>query len=199
MRHNSIVFAISHYIETKSHINSVLQRLLSFTEFCKVFGSSRIIVQTERGNGMIMKQHKEIWFIPISISNIFNDEGVQLQKWPRCSTLPPYTRIWRKFLQDVDEHMKRQIQMVFWKRVRTQYANLWKLGIKHDDSRAYFNTRKDYWLIAGSPILTTKPSNQKLRKDCFTFILPTSGLLRGIQGRNRVPDRCVWFCGMLAA
>ena len=62
--------------------------------------------------------------------------------------------------------------MVFWKRwkrVRTRYANLRKLGVNHDDARGYSNTRKGYWQIAGSPILTVTLTNQRLEKDGFVF------------------------------
>ena len=76
------------------------------------------------------------------------------------------------FLRDVDEHMRRRIRMVFWKRwkrVRTRYANLRKLGVEHDQARAYSNTRKGYWQIAGSQILATTLTNQRLEKDGFVF------------------------------
>ncbi|MBR0508781.1 MAG: group II intron reverse transcriptase/maturase, partial [Clostridia bacterium] len=56
-----------------------------------------------------------------------------------------------------------------WKRVRTRYANLRKLGVEHDQARAYSNTRKGYWQIAGSQILATTLTNQRLEKDGFVF------------------------------
>ena len=62
--------------------------------------------------------------------------------------------------------------MVFWKRwkrVRTRYRNLEKLGVIHSNAGILANSRKGYWRIAGSPILQTALSNQRLEKDGFQF------------------------------
>lgn len=75
-------------------------------------------------------------------------------------------------LKDTDEWMRRRIRMVFWKRwkrVRTRYRNLEKLRISHSNAGILANSRKGYWRIAGSPILQTALSNQRLEKDGFQF------------------------------
>lgn len=75
-------------------------------------------------------------------------------------------------LRDTDEWMRKRIRMVFWKRwkrVRTRYRNLLKLGISHSNAGILANSRKGYWRIAGSPILQTALSNQRLEKDGFQF------------------------------
>jgi hypothetical protein len=75
-------------------------------------------------------------------------------------------------LKDTDEWMRRRIRKVFWKRwkrVRTRYRNLKKLGISHSNAGILANSRKGYWRIAGSPILQTALSNQRLEKDGFQF------------------------------
>lgn len=75
-------------------------------------------------------------------------------------------------LKGTDEWMRRRIRMVFWKRwkrVRTRYRNLEKLGISHSNAGILANSRKGYWRIAGSPILQTALSNQRLEKDRFQF------------------------------
>ena len=76
------------------------------------------------------------------------------------------------FLKRTDEWMRRRIRMVFWKkwkRVRTRYKNLRKLGLNHECARKFSCTRKGYWRVAGSPILTSVLTNQRLEKDGFTF------------------------------
>ena len=79
------------------------------------------------------------------------------------------------FLKSVDEWMRRRIRMVFWKRwkrVRTRYQNLRKLGLNHESAIKYANTRKGYWRIAGSPVLSATLTNQRLEKAGFLFFCP---------------------------
>ena len=76
------------------------------------------------------------------------------------------------WLKQIDEWMRRRIRMVFWKRwkrVKTRYHNLEKLGISHSNAGILANSRKGYWRIAGSPILNTALSNERLEKDGFQY------------------------------
>ncbi|MCX7773929.1 MAG: reverse transcriptase domain-containing protein, partial [Clostridia bacterium] len=75
-------------------------------------------------------------------------------------------------LKGIDEWMRKRIRMVFWKRwkrVKTRYRNLEKLGISKSNAGILANSRKGYWRIAGSPILQTALSNQRLEKGGFQF------------------------------
>ena len=56
-----------------------------------------------------------------------------------------------------------------WKRVRTKYAMLKKLGLEHEKAFMFACTRKGYWRIANSPILTTTVTDNRLRKTGYTF------------------------------
>ena len=47
-----------------------------------------------------------------------------------------------------------------WKRVRTRYRNLKKLGLTHYQAIKFANTRKGYWRIANSAVLNTTLTNQ---------------------------------------
>ena len=76
------------------------------------------------------------------------------------------------WLKQIDEWMRRRIRMVFWKRwkrVKTRYHNLEKLGISHSNAGILANSRKGCWRIAGSPILNTALSNERLEKDGFQY------------------------------
>ena len=76
------------------------------------------------------------------------------------------------YLQSIDEWMRRRIRMVFWKkwkRVRTRWRNLLKLGISYRNAGILANSRKGYWWIAASPILKTALSNLRLEKAGFQF------------------------------
>jgi hypothetical protein len=56
-----------------------------------------------------------------------------------------------------------------WKRVRTRFANLKKLGISYQTAWEHCNTRKSYWHTAGSPILSVLIPNAQLKKSGYTF------------------------------
>jgi RNA-directed DNA polymerase len=62
----------------------------------------------------------------------------------------------KKKAQQLDEWIRRRIRMCYWKqwkRIKTKYENLIKLGIPVQKAWEFSNTRKGYWRIAGSPIL----------------------------------------------
>ena len=76
------------------------------------------------------------------------------------------------YLQSIDEWMRRRIRMVFWKkwkRVRTRWRNLSKLGISNRNARLLACSRKGYWRIAASPIMNPALSNQRIEKAGFQF------------------------------
>lgn len=76
------------------------------------------------------------------------------------------------FLKNIDEWMRRRIRMVHWKRwkrVRTRYRNLEKLGVSHSNAGILANSRKGYWRIASSPILHAALSNKRLEKAGFQY------------------------------
>ena len=80
----------------------------------------------------------------------------------------------KTLLESTDEWMLRRIRMVFWKkwkRVRTRYRNLRKLGISERNAGILANTRKGYWRTASSPILNMALSNERLAKQ-FQFFSP---------------------------
>lgn len=57
----------------------------------------------------------------------------------------------------LDQWTRRHIRMYIWKqwkKVKTRFANLQKLGIPREQAWEWANTRKGYWRTAGSPILS---------------------------------------------
>jgi group II intron reverse transcriptase/maturase len=78
----------------------------------------------------------------------------------------------RKLLKEIDQWMRRRIRMVYWKqwkKVRTRYKNLKKLGLNHESAIKYANTRKGYWRISNSPILSTTLGNEVLKEKGIIF------------------------------
>lgn len=66
-------------------------------------------------------------------------------------------------LKELDSWIKRRLRMIRWKewkKVKTKYKNLIKLGIKKGKAWEWANTRKAYWRVAKSPILHKALGNQ---------------------------------------
>lgn len=78
-----------------------------------------------------------------------------------------------KLTKELDEWTRRRIRMCFWKqwkRIKTKHDNLRKLGVKDGKAWEYANTRKSYWRIANSPILSTTLTNSYLENIGYTSI-----------------------------
>ncbi|XMB26968.1 group II intron maturase-specific domain-containing protein [Paenibacillus sp. BR2-3] len=78
----------------------------------------------------------------------------------------------KSLLQSTDEWMRRRIRMVYWKqwkRVKTKFEKLQSLGIHKQKAWEYANTRKSYWRISGSPVLSKSLGNNTLKGLGFLF------------------------------
>ena len=78
----------------------------------------------------------------------------------------------RKLLVRVDEWYRRRLRMVIWKqwkRIRTRWRNLIKLGINKYKAWEWANTRKGYWHTANSFILSRTVTNERLRRAGYVF------------------------------
>ena len=63
----------------------------------------------------------------------------------------------------LDRWIKQRLRMCIWKqwkKVKTRYKNLKKLGLNHYQAIKFANTRKGYWRVANSAILKTTLTNQ---------------------------------------
>ena len=75
-------------------------------------------------------------------------------------------------LQQVDGWYRRRLRMVIWKqwkRLRTRGRNLIKLGVEKHKAWEYAYTRKGYWRIAGSPVLTKSITTARLNPAGYIF------------------------------
>ena len=78
-----------------------------------------------------------------------------------------------KLLRKVDEWYRRRLRMVIWKqwkRIKTKGLNLIKLGVPKPKASEWANTRKGYWHIANSYILSTTITNDRLKQAGYTFL-----------------------------
>ena len=75
-------------------------------------------------------------------------------------------------LKGIDEWLRRRLRMYIWKqwrRVRTRYTMLSKLGLNHNTAFKFSCTRKGYWRTAKSPILNTSVTNTRLKQAGYVF------------------------------
>jgi RNA-directed DNA polymerase len=73
--------------------------------------------------------------------------------------------------QSLDEWTRRRIRMCIWKqwkKVRTRFQNLMKLGMDRQKAWEFANTRKGYWRTSNSPILARTITNERLKKRGYT-------------------------------
>jgi hypothetical protein len=72
----------------------------------------------------------------------------------------------KQLLKETDEWMRRRIRMIYWKqwkKVKTKFQELKRLGIKEYKAWQFANTRKGYWKISNSQILKYSLDNQTLK------------------------------------
>jgi len=78
-----------------------------------------------------------------------------------------------RLLIEIDKWYRRRLRMVIWKqwkRTKTKLTNLIKLGVKKSKAWEWANTRKGYWRIAGSYILSTVITNDRLMEAGYVFL-----------------------------
>ena len=69
--------------------------------------------------------------------------------------------------QELDQWIRRRIRMCYWKqwkKIKTKHDNLVKLGIENYKAWEFANTRKSYWRISKSPILSRSLNNKTLER-----------------------------------
>ena len=73
----------------------------------------------------------------------------------------------KNLMLKLDEWLRRRIRMCYWKqwkKVKTKFINLQKLGTSKQKAWEHANTRKSYWRTSNSPILATTITNSRLKK-----------------------------------
>lgn len=80
----------------------------------------------------------------------------------------------RSHLKQIDQWVRSRLRYCIWtqwKRVRTRYKALRKLGASHRNAYIWANTRKGGWHTAHSYVLTGTITNARLRKKGYTSLL----------------------------
>ena len=78
----------------------------------------------------------------------------------------------QNLMKRVDEWYRRRLRMIIWKqwkKIKTKWRNLIKLGINKYKAWEYANTRKSYWRTSKSPILSRSVTNERLKQAGYIF------------------------------
>lgn len=78
----------------------------------------------------------------------------------------------RKILKQIDEWMRSKIRCRIWKqwkKIKTRYENLAKLGMSDNEAYRNANTRKGYWRLAHSPVLNKTLTNEYIKSQNYIF------------------------------
>jgi len=78
----------------------------------------------------------------------------------------------KSLLKTVDQWMRRRIRMIYWKqwkKVSTKFSQLISLGIDKSKAWEFANTRKGYWRISNSPIMSRSLTNDTLKKHNYIY------------------------------
>jgi group II intron reverse transcriptase/maturase len=89
----------------------------------------------------------------------------------------------KRLLVQIDEWFRRRLRSLIWKqwkRIKTKFRNLIKLGLSKQKSWEFANTRKGYWHIANSPILNRSITNERLIKAGYIFFLEYYNTVRSV-------------------
>jgi group II intron reverse transcriptase/maturase len=77
-------------------------------------------------------------------------------------------------LQKLDGWIRRRLRACIWKqwkKTKTRVKNLQKLGLDKQKAYEFANTRKGYWRVSNSPILSTTITNQRLDAKGFKSLV----------------------------
>ena len=77
-------------------------------------------------------------------------------------------------MEKMDQWTRRRMRMVTWKRwkkIRTRYSWLKKLGVEEQQAWKWANTRKSYWRVAGSFILDKTLTNELFKRAKYVSFL----------------------------
>lgn len=87
----------------------------------------------------------------------------------------------RGALRNPDMWVRRKVRCVYWKcwkRNRTKFRALVRLGVSRDQAWRWANSRKAYWRIAGSHVLSTALNNAKLDELGWSSFLKRYDMVR---------------------
>ena len=166
------------FIERKLHLRvNLTKTTVAYVSKIKFLGYTFY----KRNGQFRLRVHPSSWEkMKTRIREITSRSNGKGDLW-RKSNLRYYIRGWLNYfrladikgmLSKLDAWYRCRLRMVIWKqwkRSKTRFANLKRLGVAREDAWAYANTRKGYWRIAHSLILSTTITNERLQRAGYIF------------------------------
>lgn len=78
----------------------------------------------------------------------------------------------KTLLKKTDEWMRHRVRVLIWKqwkKVKTRYRSLRKLGISHEGAYMVANTSNGYWRAVGGVVVQTALTNKRLKQAGYLF------------------------------
>lgn len=150
--------------EEKSKVDHVTRRKFLGYSFYTVKGGIEIRIH-EKSYERLKAKIREI---------TKRNTGISMEK--RLKKLNEITTGWLNYygiakaksrMAELEQWLRRRLRACIWKqwkKVKTRYKNLRRLGISKYKAWEYANTRKGYWRISNSPIVTTTLGNKYLEE-----------------------------------
>ena len=139
------------YFDTRAHQYKSKPHAKSVAKF-----KDKIRTITSRSNAMSMElRYKKLKQTIVGWVNYFKIANMQ------------------KIAQKLDEWIRRRIRMCYWKqwkKIKTKHDNLTRLGIDDYKAWEFANTRKSYWRVSNSPILSRSLTNKTLERFGYTSL-----------------------------
>ena len=135
-----------------------------------------------RGEGRLRIHPKSIQKLKDKIREVTgrsNGMGIQERKDRLNQVVRGWTNYFKRadaknLLKALDEWLRSRIRMVTWKRwkkIRTRFRNLVKAGLDKGKAWEFANSRKGYWRVAGSPILSRAIPNVLLKRAKYLSLM----------------------------
>ena len=146
--------------EEKSAVGKPSARIFLGVSFYKRFKKTRVYVpmkSKERFENKLKKLTNRNW--GVSMEYRIHKVNQLIQGWGNYFKIGDI----KKYSSTTDSHIRRRLRACRWKewkKVKTKYRNLMKLGISKEEAWKNANTRKGYWHVSNSPIIDRALNNK---------------------------------------
>jgi RNA-directed DNA polymerase len=146
--------------EEKSAVGKPRARIFLGMSFYKIFKKTRIYVpkkSKQRFEDKLKKLTNRNW--GVSMEYRIHKVNELIQGWGNYFKVGDI----KKYSSTIDSHIRRRLRACRWKewkKVKTKYRNLMKLGISREEAWKNANTRKGYWHFSNSPVIDRALNNK---------------------------------------
>lgn len=146
--------------EEKSAVGKPRARIFLGMSFYKIFKRTRIYVpkkSKQRFEDKLKKLTNRNW--GVSMEYRIHKVNELIQGWGNYFKVGDI----KKYSSTIDSHIRRRLRACRWKewkKVKTKYRNLMKLGISREEAWKNANTRKGYWHFSNSPVIDRALNNK---------------------------------------